>query len=489
MIEKMNLCYLWVVISIMGLMTVHVPEIPREVFTDTDIPITIVVGEKAASMDVVAATNLAAALGTLYSEDESDALFSMVKSYTPDFLFSSDEVSGILQEMRTPIVFVPDEEPYQNPFVASFSPLQYYDDSHGFWGTGDNIFQPWETHEEIQLWTSDVRSACEICLHGRDIPLFKGIIWSLSIHDFLSLPGLIYRIDNIFAPPVIMIESAYIEPSHSFFAWDGNPYRKIFVPEPWMVLHERLPQFTLCDTVYTVVDAGPILDINMNTEEIGPLHGKPSLLTGIPHYDLGVILHKDQPREYSRFSMVLKNINPESNTAEMEFYSRGELIESFELVLNPEEGFLPKRDDQFFPSYDAYEDTDRDRKLDPLELSSQYTFYDFDSDGKDDFRKWIVDTLSQDMYYAFLWEYYTSSFDSYILSGYPELIIDGVDVCEGGQAVEVNVYWLEQGLFWYPRSCANPWYKDENFQMYFDAYESGWSHSSPDSLYQPPGTG
>ncbi|MBU7031477.1 MAG: S-layer protein [Theionarchaea archaeon] len=489
----MNFTYLWVGISIMGLMSsLTFPEIPHEFFIDSSmqLQVTIVVGERAASMDVAAATSLATALGSI-SSPEKDPLLSAMVSYAPDLLFPGNEVSEKIEKMGTPVVFVPDGRLYgMTDLVTSFFPLQYFDDPHGFWGTGDNTFQPWETHEEIQLWSRDVTSPCEICLYGGDIPLFREHS-TVDLEYFLSLSGMIYRIDNIFAPPVIMIESKYIEPFNILFAWDPNPYRKIFVPEPWMVMQGRLPHFTLHDTVYTVVDAGPILDIDKNIDKRGPMHGKPSLLTGIPHYEPGILLHKDEPREYGRYSLVLRNILSEKNSAEMELYSFGELIEAFELVLNPEEGFLAEKDSLSFPLYDSYEDLDRDDLLDPQELSSDYTFYDFDSDGIEDFRKWIVDSLSQDMYCKMLWESYTSeSFNSYILSGYPVLVLDGVDICENGQEAWVNIYWIENPLFWYPRSCANPWFEDENYQIYFDAYESGWSLAPQGTLlYQPPGTG
>lgn len=215
----MNFTYLWVGISIMALMSSsNVPDIPEDFFMDPSmqLQVTIVVGEKAASMDVAAATYLATALGSV-SFRENDVLFSTMVSYAPDFLFPETKVSKNLAKMGTPVVFVPDGEPYGMPDLAiSFLPLQYFDDPHGFWGAGDSTFQPWETHEEIQLWTRDVTSPCEICLHGGDIPLFREDS-TVDLEYLLSLPGMIYRIDNIFAPPVIMIEAEPIEPSHTFF--------------------------------------------------------------------------------------------------------------------------------------------------------------------------------------------------------------------------------------------------------------------------------
>ncbi|MGC1121060.1 MAG: S-layer protein, partial [Candidatus Methanofastidiosia archaeon] len=286
----------------------------------------IVVGSGAAAMDVVSATMLAAKIGTMtFTETEDEVTFTdtsvavhedvnpiifVVKSGT----WINQPVNAVLWGLGYPTVDVPDAVPYHGwdnnatPICYTLNPLWYFDDyDNGYWGNGDQHFQPWETHEEIQTRFDDFyteredmlleHADCGACLFGGDIKLYNpddgsiGDLWS-----WYPIPGLIYKADNIFVPPSIICYMDYNHPAGTrITGLDYNRVRAFPVPEPWMVYYGMLPQFKLFNTIYTVIDGGPILDMNGRTGTLGNLFGKPYLVVGDPSFEPQIYLYKHEP--------------------------------------------------------------------------------------------------------------------------------------------------------------------------------------------------
>lgn len=172
-------------------------DIPLDFFINPETgesKVVIVAGSKAATEDVISATELAAALSSLYTR-----------------------ISGITLGERYSIVHVPDSSLYENwendvlPLNYTQQFLWYFDDSNAFWGNNDGTFQPWETHEEVQiLFDPDInqktaRSYCVPCLCGGDGTCLKSTR-DPDLSELFEVPGVIYRVDNIFVPPSVIVE-------------------------------------------------------------------------------------------------------------------------------------------------------------------------------------------------------------------------------------------------------------------------------------------
>jgi hypothetical protein len=240
-----------------------------------------------------------------------------------------------------------------------------------------------------------------------------------------------------------------------------------------------MPQFKLFNTVYTVIDGGPVLDMNDRTGELGPLFGTPYLVTGIPHYEPQIYLYKHDPLEFGPYAVELMDADVDHNKAWFEISKDGELVESFWMVLDPEHGFSPNL------QMKGYKDT-------IIALD-----YGEEPDGIPDYyNKWIVGRAEKDVWGQRQWESYTDNRgDPWYLFVVPMFVIDGVKVFIGAQGtigIEIKVYWLEDKKVWYNHLCCDPWVTEpNNYQMFLDAYESAWDAYDIDDyyLYQPPGTG
>ncbi|MBU7040674.1 MAG: S-layer protein, partial [Theionarchaea archaeon] len=306
----------------------------------------IVVGSGAAAMDVVSATMLAAKIGTMtFTEQEDEVTFTdtsvAVHEDVNPMLFVVNSgtwinvpVNAVLWGLGYPTVDVPDAVPYNGwdnngtPITYTLNPLWYFDDfDNVLWGNGDQHFQPWETHEEIQIRFDDFYSTqedmwlqyadCRACLYGGDIDLYNawdgmlGNLWA-----WYAIPGLIYRADNIFVPPSIVCYMDYNHPAGiRITGLDYNRVRAFPVPEPWMVYWGMLPQFKLFNTIYTVVDGGPILDMNGRTGALGDLFGKPYLVVGDPSFEPQIYLYKHEPMEFGAYSVELMDVDVDHNKA------------------------------------------------------------------------------------------------------------------------------------------------------------------------------
>lgn len=484
---------------------------PQDFFVDPETGTNhavIVVGSKAASMDVVSASILAAKIGALASPESDETFFFMQSTVHQNINLFLDDSPRAFQNIGSPTVDVPDPRSYweweHNAPLTNY-PLSLWHFDDVFWGSNDGNFQPWETHEEIQIrFDSDTGQKCAACAYGKDTVIEPAIS-----KDWYLIPGLIYRADNIFAPPAVMVERESEEPvTNPFFSVDLEPYNVFFVPEPWMVVHERLPQFTLFGKTYTVIDAGPVLDINFDTEEPGSLHGTPYIVTGEPHFEAPVYLYLNEPFKFSHYTVILKDVDVDHNKAALDIYCDGELLESWEFVgivdfvvppsygRERERGFSPSAQEEDFPFGD-YEcrDLNGNGVLDPGEITRIIT-YDYNKDEVPDYHKWVVGSVDKDVWVDYTWWYYTDdSFGNWLLFNAVDVVIEGVKVFIGAKGtigIEIKVYWVENKKWWYNKLCSDPWTeKPENYQMFLDVCEMGWDDldESNQYLYQPPGTG
>ena len=467
--------------------------------------VVIVVGNKAASMDVVAATMLASAIGALTSESGEPFAPLKISHQNIGLLFNNTE----LLKIGFPTVDVPDPVLYweweHNPTLITYPlSLWYFEDTNSFWSNTDGRFQPWETHEEIQVrfdLSSHTTSSDSACLYGEDFTLYK-------IDDlWYTVPGLIYRIDNIFAPPTVQVERGNILPQHFLIRQDLEPYCVFFIPEPWMIILERLPQFKLFHNIYTVVDAGPVLDINLTTGEKSSLHGTPYIITGTPHFETA-FLYLNEPAEFGEYSVEVLEVDVDHNKAFMGVSLEGKVIDSFQITADPYlcDGFPPQwppvvTEEKYgfspivrglpFSSYDTWNDLDEDGEVDPTEFTNIIT-YDCNTDGVPDFNKWVVYHGEKKLWVDATWFIYQDDQSVYwLLFNSVDIAIDGIKVFIGAGGivgVQVIVYWLEDRTCWYNRLCSDPW--AENPQRYcivLDSYETGWDSTA--DVYQPPGTG
>jgi hypothetical protein len=346
----------------------------------------IVVGSHAASEDVKAATLLATTIG-IHQEQNEVYFFRAVHK--------NINVQNMTTEAREGLGFttvdVPDATAYaiqgDTPITYTLSSLWYFDDtSHKFWGNGDGQFQPWETHEEIQIrFDSPIDAPCVPYLYG--------------YNDTVHVPGLIYRADNIVVPPSIMVElpCCYPRPEAVVSLCTCLRRRIVAVPEPWLIIHSMLPQFTLFNTLYTVVDGGPIQDTNFRTGEYGPLFGTPSILTGTPHFETET-LYQGKPVHFGSYTVELLDVYVKRNMGFFQVSEDGEVIDTFWMVLDPLYGFSTNLQKKFpFGFYDSCNDLNGNKKVDPGEITDITNVPDEMNWPKGCIpKKWIIDFIEDD---------------------------------------------------------------------------------------------
>ncbi len=484
-------------------------EVPSDFFVNPEtgeFDVLIVVGSEAAAADVESAAMLATALGFACIEESGITFMKETVHQHINILTTVNWLESGSPEMGVgfPTVDVPDAHLYQEwehngtPISYTLESLWYFDDHHGFWGNNNGHFDPWETHEEIQIrfdsHTGTADSDCVTCLHGGDIT-HVNLSGNLDL-SWYDVPGLIYRADNIFVPPALRVElpCCYPRPEAVVSLCDCFGRRAFTVPEPWMVAHDRLPRFKLFDTVYTVVDGGALLDMNFRTGELGDVHGAPYIVTGTPHFE-PLCLHKNESVNYGSYTVELLDVHLGRNLGLFEISENGEIIDNFWMALNPQSGFSVKVKQEKFPfdAYRACEDLNGNRELDPGEITN---IIDYDTDDYGwgtGFKKWIVGYAEDDIWADYRWEYYTDArSDVWGFSIVALIVIDGVRLFtdDQGDGAEIQIYWLEDEKVWYSHLCSDPWVTDPSYQIFLDAYQAGWDTvDANDYVYQPPGTG
>ncbi|MBU7021092.1 MAG: S-layer protein, partial [Theionarchaea archaeon] len=181
------------------------------------------------------------------------------------------------------------------------------------------------------------------------------------------------------------------------------------------------------------------------------------------------------------YSVELMDVDVDHNKAWFEVSLEGEVIESFWMVLDPLHGFSPNLQQQG--------------------ASGEVLVYGIDLDGDgvaDDYyyNKWITGRAEKDVWGDYQWKYYVDNRgDAWYLFTITDFVLDGVKIFIGAQGtigIEIKVYWLENKKVFYNHLCCDPWVTEaNNYQMFLDAYESGWDAYDVNGyyLYQPPGTG
>ncbi|MGC1120271.1 MAG: S-layer protein [Candidatus Methanofastidiosia archaeon] len=477
---------------------------------------TIAVGGNAAAMDVVSASMIAAKIGSMAVRVEEVKL--PPKRYTSmhqDIPLYDWNGNTLLSDERLgyPVLDVPDATIYnnwdQNPFspptsgVTPNPPINYtlnslwwFDDhDNGIWGDQDGIFDPWETHEEIQfrfdnLAVFDPFSGTTVRdnladLLGGDIKLWRPPL-PLAMNNML-IPSLIYRADNIFVPPMIQCIQTKNHPGgERIVDLDFEYTRVYYVPHPRYVYYHALPQFMFFGVLHTVVDAGPVVDINLRTGEAGSLAGTPYLVTGTPTYYFEQYLYKDEPAEYGDYTVLLKDVDVDHNKAWFEVTNPDGEVNSFWMVLDPEHGFSPNLQQQGWSG---------EAIVIPIDVNGDGITDDYY------YNKWIVGRAENDVWGDLQNEGYRDDRDDYWwLFSVPMFVLDGVKVfvgANGTTGIEVKVYTLQDKVVFYNHECCIPFVTEpNNYQLFLDAYEAGWDtirYTDPplvwEYLFQPPGTG
>lgn len=516
---------------------VKIPEVPPTDFfvnPETGYPnVIIVVGKKAASHDVISAAIIAAKVCSMaYPKEPVEVTFTetnIAVHENVDLFLNTCKVNELLystipdymKDIGCPTVDVPDDSPYHTkerntiPITYTMGGLWYFNDPYNFW-TKDSNFQPWETHEEIQIrfddsgFSQDIsnnnNNTCPIHLYGGDIPVDSP---ALIFDTWYTVPGLIYRVDNIFVPPVLLLNPKYGKSNSSEFSEHERifescqKYTVLYMPEPWMVVNTRLPEFKMFDTVYTVVDSGPVLDINPVTGEKGPLHGTPYMVTGEPYYKTQVYLYKNEPQRFADYTVELQKADVDNNKGLFKITHKGSIIDTFTMLMDPYWGFSPPRkkyklpysitEDFPFSRYDAARDLNHNGVLDPVEITNIAT-YDYNKNSTPDYYKWVLDRAEEQLWAYHTWEYYTDDRGSpWLLFSTTGIAIEGIKVFVGAKGtigIEIIVYFLDNPQCWYTHLCSNPWTTEPDYQMELDAYQTGWDHIGGNQyMYQPPGTG
>ncbi len=485
---------------------------PNEFFINPDgSPACIIaVGSSAAAMDVVSASMLAAKIGTMAVRVEEVQLppkrYTTLHQDIPLYDWTGD---GLLigERLGYPVLDVPDANPYnnwdQNPFspptsgITANPPINYtltslwwFDDyDHGFWGDQDGVYDPWETHEEIQfrfdnLSVFDPFSGATVQdyladLLGGDVDLWRNPPPPPLDLSNMLIPSLIYRADNVYVPPMIeCIQTRNYPGGERIVDLDYEYFRYYYVPDPWYVTIGALPKFMFFGTLYTVVDAGAVADINLRTGEVGELSGTPYVVTGTPSYFFEQYLYKDQPEEYGDYTVLLKDVDVDHNKAWFEVTDPDGDVHSFWMVLDPEHGFSPNLQQQGW--------------------SGTFLVFDYDGDGIPDYyNKWIVGRAENDVWGDLQIEgYYDDTDDFWWLFSVPMFVLDGVKVfvgANGTTGIEVKVYTLQDKVVFYNHLCCVPFVTEpNNYALFLDAYEAGWDTFNwwtNAYIFQPPGTG
>lgn len=433
--------------------------------------VTILVGSNAAAKDVVSASIVAAKVASLayYQMEVVKPGEIKIAEHLNIGLYDWDNDSFVFDEAKGyPTVDVPDAAQYTldyniPPICYTLPTLWYFDDYENLmWGDGDNTSDPWETHEEIQLRFDNLPHIDTML--GSPVPDWIADAWGGDANIGNNrIPSIIYRADNIFVPPMIECVEEFNAPwGRDVIDLDREAQRTYEIPDPYLVYLEALPRFKLFHRVYTVIDAGPIQDINLRSYEIGLQHGKPYLVTADAFIEYESYLKINEPNTYGPWTITLLDADVDHNKAWLQVESPDGETEEFMMVLDPEHGFSPNLQQQ-------------GQKGRPY-----YWFYD-QSEMPVYFNKWIVGRAEHDVYGRLQYEgYYDNKGDYWFLFSVPELVLDGVKVfigAAGTVAMESKVYWIENKKIWKNRMCCDPFVVEaNNYQLFLDAYQCGWDN-------------
>ncbi|MBU7032473.1 MAG: DNRLRE domain-containing protein [Theionarchaea archaeon] len=339
----------------------------------------IVVGETADARDIVEASHLASALGHLLTRDQKIPIIEKVS-------VTHENIPPATCIVETPLTL----------------PTLWYFDDFGVYGNDNDRFDPWETHEEIQVYIDD--------LPERD-PLMGWI--GNGYLDFST----ILRIDNVRVPPYITVTSLQEEPRgeqvvdlHHMIEWH------YFLVDPYFVYFEYLPQIELFDSLYTVL----YIDSSL-------------LITGIPHLEY-VYLSRGEVFTAGSYTISVLDVDKDHNKVYLRVVGPG-VQEEFWMVLDPEHGFSPS-----------------------LQKSGTGNFlsFDFDHDGTPEyFNKWVVGRSELDV-----WGNSIIVTRGTVHFGFADIIIDGIKTFIGESVgAYLGIYWVEEMHIWPEMTCCDPFVK------------------------------
>jgi len=351
--------------------------IPRSFFVDEERQnCVIVVGEKADATDIIEASRLAAVIGEIFSQEIEVPVVEEV---------------GVTFEDVPPGTCV------------TVTPLQlhtlWYFDDFGVYGNGNNACDAWETHEEIQLYIED-------------IPDFNPLLGRSLGNGYLDF-STIYRIDNVRAPPYVVVDS-YTEgvPGEHIIGLHYQKELHYLIIDPYFVYYEYLPKISLFGKEYTVV----YIDTSL-------------LITGNPYLEY-VYLLENQPFKAGDYTITVKDVDVDHNKAYLRVNGPG-VREEFWMVLDPLHGFSAN-----------LQEMGRD----------QVITIDFNGDGiTDHVEKTLVGLSELDV-----WGHSLFAF-SQLQYGIADVVIDGIKTFIGqGIGVYLGVYWVEDVVVWNERTCCDP---------------------------------
>ncbi|MBU7023437.1 MAG: DNRLRE domain-containing protein [Theionarchaea archaeon] len=335
----------------------------------------IVVGEHADASDIIEASRLAVTIGELYSPKQEIPVVKEVD-------VTHDNVHPGACIVETPL---------------QLSTLWWFDDyDSGVYGNGNTKFDPWETHEEIQLFIDDIK----------EVDPLLGVLVGNNYLDFST----IYRIDNVRCPPYVWVYS-YVEGTRGehITGFQNQQVRSYAIIDPYFVYRGYLPEVCIFGTTYKVVYISSSV-----------------LITGNPHLKY-VYLYKDQPFRTEEFTISLLDVDVDHNKCYLSVQGSG-VREEFWMVLDPLHGFSP----------------------DLQEMGSQeIVAYDIDGDGTVDYADKTETGLSE----LDVWGHNMGG-------GAADLVIDGIKIFIGEDiGVYLGVYWVEDVVVWNEYNCCDPFVK------------------------------
>ncbi|MFQ6089571.1 MAG: S-layer protein [Candidatus Methanofastidiosia archaeon] len=332
----------------------------------------IIIGESATASDVISATYYATKIGNMASREEEkefSAIYSDRAENIPlSYQIPSFEVTIPVQTynvaggpLESTISYyktwgvTTSWTPEDNAYVLSdgngkykyfdgvriaytLKSLWFYDDFENcVYGNANGLFDPWETHEEIQVRFDDLyadefrKTAKHFNNHIPD--LFGG---DISPTDAISLvwydgrvvktpriPGLIYRVDNIREPPQMVVDGVYLD-EQGTHQTDLHYYvvKTFKIPHPYFVLNGLLPKFYFFGKEYTMISGRPFV-------------------TGNPHFYEEVYLYIDEIAEFDGYQVTLLDVDLDHNKAHLKIVDvRGKMYD-FWMILDPMHGFSP----------------------------------------------------------------------------------------------------------------------------------------------------
>jgi hypothetical protein len=355
----------------------------------------IVVGDNAAASDVVSASLIAAKIGTMAVKVEelnapstvyTDTAINIDLAYTvPSFPIPIAFVNVVTEDIQVPYYktwgltthWTHNDNAYVTTLPAADGTLEagafkffnevrveytigglwfYDEDSRCWWFTQpDGMFQPWETHEEIQIRFDDL-----YLVGGKEFQLsgyhFQDHVADLAGGDVdparyiarenweTDIPGLIYRIDNIRRPRQKEIFGfALLRPYwEQWVDLHSQALNNYYIVEPYSIGRQWIPRIKVFGTEYKVVDATYTIDWDLRYRFMDPdwwLGKGFIIITGEPRFYLENYIYKDAPQTFDGFEVNVKDVDVDHNKVFLGITTPAGDSNEFWMMLDPLHGF------------------------------------------------------------------------------------------------------------------------------------------------------